>query len=72
MAELLEQAFHEASKLPKRQRDAMAKWLLQELASERRWDSLFASSQKELAQLGAKALAEYRKGRTRELDPEAL
>ena len=72
MAELLAQAFQEASKLPKRQRDAMAKWLLEELASERRWDTLLASSQEPVATLGTEALAEHRKGRTRGLDPETL
>jgi hypothetical protein len=65
MTKLLEKAFGAASKLPVKEQDEVAAWLLEELASERRWDKLFAGSQKRLAALADKALAEHRKGRTR-------
>jgi hypothetical protein len=72
MTKLLERAFAEASKLPQEEQDALARILLEELASERRWGELFASSHDLLGQLADEALAEHRTGRTEELDPEKL
>ena len=71
MTKLLKKAFDEASKLPKKERDALARMLLEELASERRWEELFADSRDLLGQLADEALAEHRAGRTKELDPAA-
>ena len=68
----LEQAFTEASKLPPKEQDALADWVLAELHSEKRWDGLFAGSQKTLSKLAAEALAEHRRGQTQELDPDQL
>ena len=42
MTKLLQKAFDEASKLPEGEQDALGRILLDELASERRWDELFA------------------------------
>jgi len=72
MTELLEQAFAEAAKLPEAEQDAFAAWIVEELASERRWSQAFAQSQDALAQLAAKALAEHRAGRTQPLDVDQL
>ncbi len=72
MTQLLEHAFREASKLQEREQDAFARWMLQELESEQRWDELFANSQDELAFLANEALEEHRKGLTRPLDLESL
>jgi hypothetical protein len=72
MTRLLEQAFVEANKLPEDEQDALAKFLLEELASERRWIHAFADSQDVLSQLADEALAEYRAGKTQALDPETL
>ncbi|MCI0362734.1 MAG: hypothetical protein L0219_02565 [Phycisphaerales bacterium] len=72
MTKLLKKAFDEASKLEGEQQDAIARWLLDEIASERRWDRAFAESQNELAELADEALAEHRKNKTRPLDPESL
>ena len=44
MTRLLEEAFAKVSKLPEGEQDAIAAWLLQELASEQRWQKLFAES----------------------------
>lgn len=41
MTELLEKAFSEAAKLPKGDRDTLASWILEELASEQRWEEAF-------------------------------
>ena len=72
MTKLFQRAFEEASKLPDGEQDALGRILLEELASERRWDDLFAGSHDLLAELGDQALAEHRAGRTEKLDPEKL
>ena len=72
MTKLLQRAFEEASKLPDGEQDKLGRILLEELASERRWDDLFAGSHDLLVELGDQALAEHRAGRTEKLDPEKL
>ena len=72
MTKLLEKAFAEASKLPDQEQDAFAAWVLEELASEQRWDELFARSSDTLERLANEALAEFRAGRTQPLDPDKL
>lgn len=72
MTKLLEQAFAEANKLPQDEQDALANFLLEELASERRWTRAFDDSQDLLSQLADEALAEHHAGKTQELDPESL
>ena len=72
MTKLLERAFAEAVKLPKKEQDKLAKWLLAELESERRWDEAFARSANQLAQLAEEALKEHARGRTKLLKPEHL
>jgi hypothetical protein len=72
MTNLLQKAFDEASKLPEAEQDALGRALLEELASERRWEELFAGSHDVLADLADEALAEHRAGRTEKLDPDKL
>ena len=72
MTTLLQKAFEEASKLPENEQDALGRILLDELASERHWEELFAGSHDVLADLAEQALAEHRAGRTEKLDPEKL
>ena len=72
MTPLLEKAFAEASQLPDLEQDALARWLLDELASERRWEAAFASSADQLGQLADEALAEHHQGRTQPLDAKKL
>ena len=38
MTELLQEAFEEVAKLPPEEQNAIAQWILAELASERKWD----------------------------------
>lgn len=38
MAKLLEKVFEQASKLPAIEQNALAKWLVKELESERKWN----------------------------------
>jgi hypothetical protein len=72
MTKILQKAFDEASKLPEVEQDTLGRILLEELASERRWEELFAGSEDLLAELADQALAEHRAGRTEKLDPEKL
>jgi hypothetical protein len=72
MTKLLEKAFQEAAKLSSEEQDALARAVLDELAAERRWDELFATSADLLDELSDKALAEHDAGRSRPLDPDKL
>jgi hypothetical protein len=72
MTSRLEQVFTEASKLPPKEQDALADWILAELRSEKRWDGLFDGSQETLSELASEALAEHRRGQTEELNPDQL
>jgi hypothetical protein len=72
MTKLLERAFAAASKLPPKDQDALADWLLREMESEQRWSRSFAESQGALSKLAEEAIAEHRSGQTRELDPDKL
>ncbi len=66
MTKLLTEAFEEASRLPEGLQDQLARELLDELASEGRWETTLAESQSKVDQLAEKALAEYKAGRTKE------
>lgn len=72
MTDLLKKAFDAASRLPEDEQDAMAKWLLAELASEEKWEERFAESQGALTLLAREALNEHERGETEDLDPESL
>ncbi|GBF82467.1 hypothetical protein [Aphanothece sacrum] len=70
MTQLLKKAFSEASKLPENAQDAIAEIILAEIASQERWNDLFAKSQNVLADLAQEALAEYQAGKTQPLECE--
>ena len=53
---LLEKAFDVASKLPALEQNILARTLLDEIESERKWDELFSESEDVLAQMAAEAL----------------
>lgn len=72
MTELLKKAFNEVSKLAESQQDSFARWLLDEIASEQRWNKTFSNSQDLLSQLAKEALAEHRADKTKLLDPDSL
>ena len=72
MTQLLKKAFDQASQLPPEEQDALARWLLEEMASERRWDEAFRASADRLKALAEEALQEAREGRTEEFDPDRL
>jgi hypothetical protein len=68
MTQLLEQAFQEVSTLSDIEQNRIARWLLDELESEKKWESLFANSEDVLANLADEALKEHRAGKTTPLD----
>ncbi|MDV3000152.1 MAG: hypothetical protein N5P05_001758 [Chroococcopsis gigantea SAG 12.99] len=72
MTELLQRAIARLKTLPSKEQDAIAAMILEELEEERLWDESFANSPDVLAKLGAEAMAEYRAGKTLELDTETL
>jgi len=72
MTELLEKAFAEAARLSEQEQNALADWILKELASEERWDDMLEGSADALAGLAREALAEHREGATQALDPDTL
>jgi hypothetical protein len=72
MTQLLEKAYKEASKLPENEQNIMAKWLLDELTSERKWKRAFAESEDILDKLADEALAEHAQGKTKPLDVDQL
>jgi hypothetical protein len=72
MTELLERAIAKLQTLPESEQNAIASIILDEIEDERRWDKAFSRSPDILAKLAASAMAEYRTGKTQELDPETL
>lgn len=72
MSALMEKAIAEISVLSEREQDALAAWLLAELASERKWGELLAASEDLLSELAEEALEEHRAGKTLPLDPDTL
>jgi hypothetical protein len=61
MTKLLEKAFKEASRLPVVDQNAIAKWLLEELEAEKKWELMFAESEGVLDKLADEALAAHKK-----------
>jgi hypothetical protein len=72
VTKLPQRAFEEASKLLVSEQEALGRLLLDEQASERRWEELYAGSHDLLAALAEQALAEHRTGRTEQLDQGCL
>ena len=72
MTDLLKKAFDAASQLPEDEQDAVAEWLLAELAAEEEWEKRLAGTQDTLSVLAREASQEYQRGDTEELNPESL
>lgn len=60
MTKLLERAFKEASKLPEVEQNAFAKWVMEELEAEGKWERAFAGSEDVLDKLADEVLAEHK------------
>jgi len=72
MTRLLEKAFVDDSKLPDIEQNTLAKWLLEELEAEKKWDITFAGSEDVLDQLASEAIETHRHGKTTPLDINKL
>ena len=72
MTELLAKAFEQASELPSRLQDELARQILEDLIGESKWDETLARTQDQLEKLGDEALAELRAGRTVEMGFDEL
>jgi len=72
MTKLLEKAFKQASRLPELDQNALAKWLLTELESDRKWAKAFAESEDILGRLADEAIRAKKKGKTTPLDLDRL
>ena len=69
MTKLLQQAFEKASALPEKDQDRFAQFLIAEIDEERKWEASFGNSQDALARMAMEALADYKTGKTKPLDP---
>ena len=72
MTDLLKKAFEVVSRLPVDEQDAVAQWLLAELAAEQEWEERFAKTQDALSVLAQEASEEHQRDETKELKPESL
>lgn len=72
MTTLLEKAFEEASKLSELEQHALARWLIDEIVSDRKWERAFAESEDVLDELADEALKEHAEGKTTPLDVDQL
>jgi len=72
MTVLLQKAFDAASKLPEIQQNVFARWVLEEIEADRKWDTSFAESEDVLEILAEEALGEYKAGKATEIDANRL
>ena len=72
MTKLLEKAFEEASILPELEQNALARWLIDEIIVEKKWERAFAESEDVLDSLADEALTEYSGGKTKLLNINGL
>jgi hypothetical protein len=72
MTRRLKEAFRAASALPAEEQDALAEVILAEVAGDAEWDERFRQSGQTLERLADEALDEFRRGKTRPLDPKRI
>lgn len=72
MTSILKKAFDEASKLPEIEQNALARWILEELKAERKWEKLLAESEDFLHDLAMEALKEETSGKNTDLTEDRL
>ncbi|MCY4121974.1 MAG: hypothetical protein OXG72_13755 [Acidobacteria bacterium] len=64
MTDLLAKAFERLARLSDQEQDDFARWLLDELESERRWSRAFRASQGQIAEMAREAVADDLADRT--------
>ena len=67
MTKLLDSAFKEASTLPKTEQDIFARFIIDEIKSEKKWEDSFEQTQDLLSDLADDALTDYKDNKTVEL-----
>ena len=72
MTKLLEKAFKKASKLPAVEQNAVARWLIDELETEKEWAKSFSESEDVLDKLADETIEAYKKGKTISMDFDRL
>ncbi len=72
MTKLLEKAFKEASRLPEVEQNALAKWVMEELEAEGKWEKAFAASEDILDRLADEAILAHKQGKTKPLNLKDL
>jgi len=72
MTTLLETAFEKISALPEIEQNIYAKNLLEEIESEKRWDSLFSESEDILSLMADDALEDLKNNHTKPFTQEKL
>lgn len=70
MTQLLEKAFKQAKSLPVTEQNALARWLIEEMESERKWEEAFVQSEDILNQMASEAQIDYNKGKTNPMNIE--
>ncbi len=50
----------------------LARWIIDELLVEKKWDTLFSETEDSLAQLADEALNEYKQGKTQVMNLDEL
>ena len=72
MTQQLENAIKKLAKLSKKEQNVMARWIMEEINSDNKWDELFADSEDKLKVLAKEALDDFDKGKTKTLDVNKL
>ena len=72
MTKLWEKAFEEASKLPEAEQNALARWLIEEVLAEKKWEKILTESEDILEHLADEAMTEHTEGKTKPLDINSL
>ena len=70
MSKLLEETIAKLAELPEEDQDSIGSWLLEDMASETRWEALLSESSTALGQLADEALFEFKGGFTKEIYPD--
>ena len=68
MTKLLEKAFKKALLLSGVEQNTLARWMLEELEAEKKWDKTLAESEDILDKLADEAIKDHKVGRTRNLN----
>ncbi len=68
MTKLLDRAFEEAAKLPEIAQNALAKWLMEEMEDEKKWEMTFAETEDILERLADEELLADKQGKTDLMD----